>query len=86
MLGKNPLWVAKQHGHSVATMLRIYTAWTDGALESDIDGIDGAMKRRPAYLESSGSPPHQPDLSLGIVAPAARILAADLAAERHASE
>lgn len=86
MLGKNPLWVAKQHGHSVATMLRIYTAWTDGALESDIDGIDGAMKRRPAYLESSGSSPHQPDLPLGIEAATARILAANLAAERHACE
>jgi hypothetical protein len=22
MVGKNPLWVAKQHGHSIATMLR----------------------------------------------------------------
>jgi len=23
MIGKNPLWAAKQHGHSVATMLRV---------------------------------------------------------------
>ena len=27
MVGKNPLWVAKQHGHSISTMLRVYTAW-----------------------------------------------------------
>jgi len=24
MTGKNPLWVAKQHGHSISTMLRTY--------------------------------------------------------------
>jgi hypothetical protein len=34
--GKNLLWVAKQHGHSVTTMLRIYTAWAEGAIEADI--------------------------------------------------
>ena len=27
MLGKNLLWVAKQHGHSVEVMLRMYAAW-----------------------------------------------------------
>jgi hypothetical protein len=27
MVGKNALWVAKQHGHSIATMLRAYAAW-----------------------------------------------------------
>jgi hypothetical protein len=26
MLGKNLLWVAKQHGHSVQTMLDVYAA------------------------------------------------------------
>jgi integrase len=26
MLGKNPLWVAKQHGHSVQTILEVYGA------------------------------------------------------------
>jgi integrase len=31
MVGKNPLWVAKQHGHSVQTMLDTYAAWTEGA-------------------------------------------------------
>ena len=32
--GKNPLWVAKQHGHSVQTMLDVYAAWIEGAKES----------------------------------------------------
>jgi hypothetical protein len=26
MLGRNPLWVAQQHGHSISTMLSIYAA------------------------------------------------------------
>jgi len=45
MIGKNPLWVAKQHGHSIATMLRAYAAWTEGASEIDIAAIRGAMER-----------------------------------------
>ncbi len=36
MLGKNLLWVAKQHGHSVEVMLRMYAAWLEGATEADI--------------------------------------------------
>jgi hypothetical protein len=48
MTGKNPLWVAKQHGHSVTTMFRVYAAWAEGALEADIQAIKRAMKRRPA--------------------------------------
>ena len=34
MAGKNPLWVAKQHGHSISTMLRVYAAWAEGAVEA----------------------------------------------------
>jgi integrase len=30
MIGRNPLYVAKQHGHSLTTMLSIYAAWVDG--------------------------------------------------------
>jgi integrase len=48
MLGKNLLWVAKQHGHSVEVMLRMYAAWLDGATDSDIHAIKHAMERRPA--------------------------------------
>ena len=46
MLGKNLLWVAKQHGHSVEVMLRMYAAWLDGATEADIHAIKQAMEKR----------------------------------------
>ncbi len=44
MIGQNPLWVAKQHGHSVTTMLPVYTAWAEGAIEADINAIKHAMQ------------------------------------------
>jgi hypothetical protein len=44
MIGKNPLWVAKQHGHSVQTMLEVYAAWTEGANAADIEAIKRAME------------------------------------------
>ncbi len=47
MLGKNLLWVAKQHGHSVEVMLRMYAAWLEGATEADIHAIKQAMQMRP---------------------------------------
>jgi len=47
MLGKNLLWVAKPHGHSVEVMLRLYAAWLDGRTESDIHAIKEAMEKRP---------------------------------------
>ena len=47
MIGKNPLWVAKQHGHSVQTMLEVYAAWTEGAKEADIEAIKHAMQGSP---------------------------------------
>src|SRR6185437_2348643 len=43
MIGRSALWVARQHGHSIATMLRFYAAWADGALESDIDAIRATL-------------------------------------------
>jgi hypothetical protein len=45
MLGKNLLWVAKQHGHSVEVMLRMYAAWLEGATEADIHAIKKAMEK-----------------------------------------
>jgi hypothetical protein len=52
MGGKNPLWVAKRHGHRISTMLRVYAAWAERAVESDIDAIKRSMNRharlRPA--------------------------------------
>jgi hypothetical protein len=48
MLGKNLLWVAKQHGHSVEVMLRMYAAWLEGATEADIHAIRQAIEKRPS--------------------------------------
>jgi hypothetical protein len=31
MLGKDLLWGAKQHGHRVEVMLRMYAAWIEGS-------------------------------------------------------
>jgi integrase len=47
MAGRNPLWVAKQHGHSITTMLRAYAAWAEGAVEADIEAIQHAMAFGP---------------------------------------
>jgi hypothetical protein len=43
--GKNPLYVSRQHGHSVETMWHTYSAWMDGALESDVALIKESMER-----------------------------------------
>jgi hypothetical protein len=47
MIGKHPLWVAKQHGHSITTMLNVYVAWTQGATETDIKAIKRAVASSP---------------------------------------
>jgi integrase len=47
MIGKNPLWVATQHGHSVHTMLQKYAAWLRGATEATIEGIKRALEVSP---------------------------------------
>lgn len=57
MLGKNPLWVARQHGHSVRTMLEVYAAWADGAVESDLVAI-----RRSMGFRDDGVASDQPGL------------------------
>ena len=45
IVGKNPLYVSRQHGHSVETMWRTYSAWMDGAVESDVAFIKESMER-----------------------------------------
>jgi integrase len=50
MVGRNPLWVAKQHGHSITTMLRAYAAWAENAVEADIEAIKGAMAANPRAI------------------------------------
>src|SRR5438477_986882 len=47
MIGKNARWVAKQHGHSIATMLRAYPAWAEGSVETDIETIKRPMELAP---------------------------------------
>ena len=54
MCGKNPLWVARQHGHSVRTMLEIYAAWAEGVVESDVAAIEQAMGLAPRRDNSGG--------------------------------
>jgi hypothetical protein len=44
MIGKNPLWVAKQHGHSVQTMLETYAAWLEETTEADLRVIQKAIE------------------------------------------
>ena len=48
MVGKNALWVAKQHGHSIATMLRAYAAWAEGTVEVDVEAIKRSMNASEA--------------------------------------
>ena len=43
MIGRSALWVAQQHGHSIKTMLRLYAAWTQDAVEADLATIERAM-------------------------------------------
>jgi len=55
MPGKNLLRVAKQHGHSVEVMLRMYAAWLEGATDSEIHDQTSDGKRpatRAAFLDS----------------------------------
>jgi hypothetical protein len=54
MLGRNPLFVAQQHGHRILTMLTTYAAWTEGSLEADIAAIRQAMNMS-AYAARSVS-------------------------------
>jgi hypothetical protein len=45
MLGRNPLRVAREHGHRISTMFAVYAAWIEGAVEADIGAIRDAMNR-----------------------------------------
>lgn len=60
MIGKNPLWVAKQHGHSVQTMLETYAAWLEGTTEADLRAIQKAMEAKVARPLSLSLPPRTP--------------------------
>ena len=54
MLGKNLLWCARQHGHSVQVMLTMYGAWIEGSTPDDIEAIKRAMEAAPTAEEIPG--------------------------------
>jgi integrase len=78
MIGQSALWVARQHGHSIATMLRVYAAWTEGAGEGDLEAIKRAMAARPSNLSRSGPAPRErekfPDRDLALDLSLARMV------------
>jgi integrase len=55
MIGKNPLWVAKQHGHSAHLMLDVYANWIEETDRSEIAAIEQAMQRSPAIRHHVGT-------------------------------
>lgn len=55
MVGKNPLWVAKQHGHSAHLMLDVYANWLEGTDGSEIAAIEQAMQCSPAIWHQPGT-------------------------------
>jgi hypothetical protein len=82
MIGKNPLFVSRQHGHSVTTMWRTYAAWMERALESDIALIQAAMNRDGPSIERASNTRTE----LTLKAPAVAGLGTRLATRHEASE
>jgi site-specific recombinase XerD len=82
MIGKNPLFVSRQHGHSVTTMWRTYAAWMDGALETDIALVQAAMNRDGRAIERVSNT----QIELTVNAPAVAGLGTRLATRRQAPE
>jgi integrase len=81
MIGKNPLVVSRQHGHSVTTMWRTYAAWMEGAPETDIALIQAAMNRDGPGIERVSNI----QIHLALNAPAVAGLGTGLATRRAAS-
>ncbi len=50
MLGRNPMPVAKEHGRRVLTMLTVYAAWVEGAVDTDVRAIRRAMYYPPSKV------------------------------------
>jgi hypothetical protein len=82
MTGKNPLFVSRQHGHSVTTMWRTYAAWMEGAFETDIALIQAAMNRDGRAIERVSNP----QIELTLNAQAVAGLGTRLATRREAPE
>jgi hypothetical protein len=53
MIGRNPLLIAKEHGHRIVTMLTVYAAWVEGAVEADIEAIREARDPRRCRASSA---------------------------------
>jgi integrase len=53
MVGRNPLLVAREHGHRLTTMFSVYAAWAEGAVESDFAAIREGMNRQDRIEPSS---------------------------------
>jgi hypothetical protein len=56
MAGHNVMLVAEEDGHSVATMLKTYAAWTKGATAADVEIIKRAMECAPLPPSLAPSP------------------------------
>jgi hypothetical protein len=68
VIGKSPLLVTRQHGHSVETMWRTYAAWMDGAVESDIALIKAAMVGHKSIIERMSNPKIESNSDVSAVA------------------
>jgi integrase len=55
MIGKNPLWVAKQHGHSAHLMPDVYASWIEGTDRCEISAIEQAVQCSPAVRHHVGT-------------------------------
>jgi len=67
MIGKNPLWCSRQHGHSVQVMYSRYGVWIEGANQADIEIIKTSMAAEPSgarveRLQLPSYPLPSPDL------------------------
>jgi hypothetical protein len=69
MIGRSALRVARQHGHSISTMLRFYAAWTEGALEVDVAAIRAAMENERHLQPLSSSGERRPRKTRSVVRP-----------------
>ena len=47
MLGKNLVWCARQHGHSVQVMLSNYGTWIESATDVDVEEIKRSLTSEP---------------------------------------
>jgi hypothetical protein len=83
----------KQHGHSIATMLRAYAAWAEGAAEVDVEAIKRSMneEKLPTAIIlaadlSLASAIHTRGAPASVLACAPRAIANPLSVEKKAEK